>query len=324
MAVAGTVLLTELTVEQKAKILDGIILGAEHEGEFVDKVDRISLDANRTSVTWRRSYLPEIDKTSDKFKNGLTEGVTPDAEKYSVAEYSANVIENGWYFDFSTKVLRHSFDDLKSGWTKQLKNLFVSYEDEKIADAYVSTKNVVTDCDLTSLADLTVLSGILYENKAKPIDGFYNLVVSVDLANAMLIAYKDSIQHTSEKEAIIKGEIGYIGNFRVIRSRLQAFKGVGITARPFVAYGLTPEDKYPVCAVSYEDAGNGEIIFKVGDGTDPLNQRGSLGLYVDGQGWYIQDDTCIITGTAAATKEVKKSVIASPSNFVKKETSPAA
>lgn len=293
--------LGDLPQEEKEQIRDAIIYSAEHEGEFYSEVNKTPLDENRTSMTFTRSYLPEIDKTSDRYKNGLVEGVTPDPEEINEADFTVPVNENGWYYRFTRKALNHAFRSIKQRCIKFLQNIFKSYHDEKIADAYLSSANIVTNIDLLKLNDLLTLHTILFKNGAVEFNGFYKLKVAPEIADQMLIAYKDIITHTTQKESIVKGEIGEIGGFRVIKSKLQAFKVSDGKGR-FVAYGLTTKGEYPVGITSYDDM-NAEIIYhKPGtNGNDELNQRGSIGLYVDGHGFYVYDDAICVTGTATIT-----------------------
>lgn len=290
--------LGDLPQEEKEQIRDAVIYSAEHDGEFYSEVNKTPLDENRTSMTFTRSYLPEIDKTSERYKNGLVEGVTPDPEQINEADFTVPVNENGWYYRFTRKALNHAFRNIKQRCIKFLQNIFKSYHDEKIADAYLSSANIVTDIDLLKLNDLLTLHTILFKNGAVEFDGFYKLKVAPEIADQMLIAYKDLITHTTQKESIVKGEIGEIGGFRVIKSKLQAFKVSGGKGK-FVAYGLTTKGEYPVGITSYDDM-NAEIIYhKPGtNGNDELNQRGSIGLYVDGHGFYVYDDAICVTGTA--------------------------
>lgn len=290
--------LGDLPQEEKEQIRDAVIYSAEHEGEFYSEVNKTPLDENRTSMTFTRSYLPEIDKTSDRYKNGLVEGVTPDPEQINEADFTVPVNENGWYYRFTRKALNHAFRSIKQRCIKFLQNIFKSYHDEKIADAYLSSANIVTNIDLLKLNDLLTLHTILFKNGAVEFNGFYKLKVAPEIADQMLIAYKDLITHTTQKESIVKGEIGEIGGFRVIKSKLQAFK-VSEGKGKFVAYGLTTKGEYPVGITSYDDM-NAEIIYhKPGtNGNDELNQRGSIGLYVDGHGFYVYDDAICVTGTA--------------------------
>jgi len=290
--------LGDLPIEQKEQILDSIIYSAEHEGELYSEVNKEKLDANKTSMTFIRSYLPEIDKTSARYKNGLVEGVTPDPESINEAEFAVTVNENGWYYRFTNKALNHAWTDIKGRCSKYLQNLFKTYHDEKIADAYLSSANTVTGVDLTSLADLLKLSTMLYKNGATEFEGgFYKLKVAPEVVDKMLVQFKDIITHTTQKEAVVKGEIGEIGGFRVIKSRLQAFAVVSGSGYPFVAYGKTAKGEYPVSICAYDDL-NAQVIFTElgGLGNDPLKQRGAIGLHVDGHGFYVFDDSICITG----------------------------
>lgn len=294
--------LKDLPLEEREQISDAIRYSAEHEGELFTEVNHEKLDENKTSMTFIRSYLPKIDKTSERYQNGLLEGVTPSAEEINEAEFSVPVIENGWYYKFTNKAVNHAWLDIKSRCSKFLGNIFKTYHDEKIADAYLSSANTVSNCDLLELKDLLRLNTILYKNGAVPFaGGFYKLKVPCEVADAMLVAYKDIITHTTQKESVVNGEIGEIAGFRVIKSRLQAFAYNSVSGTgKFVAYGLTAKGEYPVSICAYDNLADSVILTPLGGlGDDPLKQRGAIGLYVDGHGFYVFDDAICVTGTCA-------------------------
>lgn len=306
--------LGDLPEEQKEQILDAIIYSAEHQTEMYNQTNKYELDQNKTSLTYIKSFLPKIDKTSDRYKNGLVEGVTPDPEQINEAAYSVNVVENGWYYKFTNKMLNHSWHSIKETCTKFLQNLFNSYHDEKIADEYLSVANIITDAIETSDKDafyesLLNLKSILFVSKATPVDGMYYIFKSnVAVTDKMLSSFKDIITHTTEKNALIKGEIGELAGFRLVSSALQAFEVDDEKKAPFVVYGKNNKGRYPVSTVSY-DKTNAKIFFNdLGKGeNDPLHQRGSIALYVDGHGFFVEDDSCAIRGQISipSSKPVK-------------------
>ncbi len=291
--------LGDLPLEEKEQIADSIRYSAEHNSEFFGEVNHEKLDANRTSMVFMRSYLPKIDKTSDRYINGLVEGITPEPEQINEAEFSVAVNEIGWYYKYTNKALNHSWLDIKGRCSKFLQNIFISYHDEKIADAYLSSANVVTGCDLTALKDLLRLNTILFKNGAVPFEGgFYKLRVAPEVGDAMLVAYKDLITHTTQKEAVVQGEIGEVAGFRIIKSRLQAFAKSG-NNYPFVAYGKTLKGEYPVSICAYDNMAESIVVTPLGGlGDDPLKQRGAIGLYVDGHGFYVFDDSVCVRGVS--------------------------
>lgn len=303
--------LGDLPLEEREQIAESIRYDAEHNGEFYTEVNHEKLDANKTSMTFMRSYLPKIDKTSDRYVNGLVEGVTPDAEEINEAEFSVSVHEVGWYYKFTNKALNHAWLDIKGRCAKFLQNLFKTYHDEKIADAYLASANVVTGASLIKMEDLLRLNTILFKNGAVPFDGgFYKLKVAPEVADAMLVAYKDLITHTTQKEAVVIGEIGEIGGFRVIKSKLQAFQKDSNGNYPFVAYGKTNKGEYPVSIVAYDDMAEDIILTPLGGlGNDPLKQRGAIGLYLDGHGFYVFDDSVCIRGDMASPTGLSTAVM---------------
>lgn len=309
--------LGDLPLEEKTQIKDAILYSAEHEGEFYTETNKEPLDSNRTSITYTRSYLPEIDKTSSRYKNGLVEGETPDPEKINEADFTVSVMENGWYYSYTNKLMNHSYRSMKERFTKYLTNLFKSYHDEKIADAYLRSANVVTSIDIFKLEDLLTLATILYKNGAQDEGGYYKLKVAPEVADKMLITYQDIITHTTEKNAIVKGEIGEIGGFRIIKSKLQAFAVNGGSAK-FIAYGKNDKGRHAVTQVAYDDM-NGEVIVQglgSSGSNDPLKQRGTIGLYLDGHGFFVEDDAVCVVGTLTDLTAVDKFDNAKRSNFV--------
>lgn len=295
--------LGDLPLEEKEQIADSIRYSAEHNSEFFGEVNHEKLDENKTSMVFMRSYLPKIDKTSERYRNGLIEGVTPDAEEINEAEFSVSVNEIGWYYKFTNKALKHAWLDIKARCSKFLQNIFVTYHDEKIADAYLASANTVSSCSLLEYKDLLRLNTILFKNGAVPFDGgFYKLKVAPEVADAMLVTYKDLITHTTQKEAVVVGEIGEIGGFRIIKSKLQAFQKDGSNNYAFVAYGKTPKGEYPVSICAYDNMAEDIVVTPLGGlGNDPLKQRGAIGLYVDGHGFYVFDDSVCIAGSMASS-----------------------
>lgn len=275
---------------------------AEHDSEMYTQVQHLKLDADKSSLTYTRVEYPELDKTSFRYKHGLIEGETPDPEQIKMASYTISLIPNGWYYEFTDRAANHALHDLKSIMVNCLKDLFNQYHDEKIADAYLTSASVVTNTDLTKLEDLIALKNQLKKNKAKEIDGFYILKVDSDVTSKMLLSYKDMITHTTQKESLINGEIGEIAGFRLVNSNLQAFKKDSSKGYPFIAYGKLRTGQYPIGCVAYDNM-NSQIIWKgLGElGNDPLNQRGSVGLKVDGHGFAVMDDSAVLNGYQVAT-----------------------
>ena len=106
--------LGDLPLEQREQMLDVILYSAEHESEFLNEVNHKKLDANKTSLTFMRTFLPEIDKTSERYKNGLLEGITPSPEQINEAQYTVRVRQIGWYHRLTDVALDHAFFPLRS------------------------------------------------------------------------------------------------------------------------------------------------------------------------------------------------------------------
>jgi hypothetical protein len=290
--------LGDLPLEQKEQISDAIKYSAEHEGELYTQVSRAKLDENKTSMTFIRSYLPKIDKNSDRYHNGLVEGVTPDAEQINEAEFSVSVMENGWYFKFTNKAVNHSWLDVKARCSKFLSNIFKTYHDEKIADAYLTSANVVTGFDPLKYQDLQRLGTIIYKNGGT---GKIVFKSAPEVIDAMVAHYKDILEGSDKNEAIISGEVGRVADITLVKSRLQAFEAKDGNY-PFICYSTNQSGEYPVTICAYDNMAEQIILTPLGGlGDDPLKQRGAIGLYVDGHGFYVSDDSVAIRGDIATS-----------------------
>lgn len=288
--------LGDLPLEQKEQISDAIKYSAEHESEMYTQTNKAKLDENKTSMVFYRSYLPKIDKTSERYKNGLVEGVTPDPEQINEAEFSVSVIENGWYYKFTNKAIKHAWTNIKARCTKFLSNLFNTYHDEKIADAYLSSTNTVTSFNPLEYKDLLRLKSIIFKN-----GGGKDIVFKAndEVIDAMTAYYKDIFKENKTNEIVLEGEVGKVAGIRLVKSRLQAFEQVS-SAHPFICYSKNKKGEFPVTMCAYDDMAEDIIVMPLGSlGNDPLKQRGSIGLYVDGHGFYVSDDAVCIRGTIA-------------------------
>ena len=305
--------LGDLPLEQKEQISDAIKYSAEHEGEMYTQVNHAKLDANKTSMVFYRSYLPKIDKTSDRYANGLVEGVTPDPEQINEAEFSVSVIENGWYYKFTNKAINHAWLDIKARCSKFLANLFKTYHDEKIADAYLSSANTVTGLDPLKYEDLLRLKSILFKNGGT---GDIIFKSNFEVIDAMCMTYKDIFESNLKNDQLLEGEVGKVAGIRLVKSRLQAFEKVS-TNHPFVCYCKNQNGEYPVTICAYDNMAEDIIVTPLGGlGNDPLKQRGAIGLYVDGHGFYVSDDAICIRGVIANSAiSAKLSSLVPTTNF---------
>ncbi len=323
---AKAVKLADITLEDRSKFLDAILIPADDENQLSAIIKTYSLDADKTSVTYTKIFPPKIDKTSAHYKNGLVEGVAPEPSSMEVGQYKTAVQQYGEYIPFTDKEWKHdAYELVKSYAVPYLRNKFGLLVKEKAFDAALSSANVITDCDLTQFDDLSRIKDILFNNGCDPIDGVnYLLFVPTEVASKMLGVYKDIVDHTTQKEAIIKGEIGEINGFRIIRCNTQALKDVGDGKYRFLAVGRSQVGN-PLGKVAYGQD-NGEIILKdLGEnGQDPLNQNGSVGIKIDGVGWFVVDDSCIISGvsTLEGLKYTTEFNHANGSNIIHDVTTP--
>lgn len=300
--------LQDLPAEQKAEYLDLINLLVEKDSLLLPFARRLSLDANKTSIAYPLVIAPTIDKTGNEYKFGLAEGYSPEPETLEEIEIHKAVQDYGWVYIFTKKAINKSFRDIR---TKLIENLRIKerkFYDEKIADAMFSSLNTLSaETDLCVEANVDKLYVMLAENDCEPIDsdGNYGLIVCPELARAMKRKYGELITHTSEAEAPIKGTIGVFGGFRIIEAKgIQAFRPTAGTKAPFVAFGKTAKGDFPIGVV--DPAENADLVIKdfgsVQSG-DTLNKIGSIGISLEGVGFYCIDDGAVIHGTSTTTGE---------------------
>lgn len=309
--------LGDLPVEKKEQIKDRIIYGLEHEAELTNFGFKINLDANKTSYSWRKHYLPKIDKTSTMYRNGLLEGVTPDPEQYSVSEYHATVKPYGWWIGFTDEIKNHSFDDVVADFGNDLSNIVVSFHDEKKADAMLTTKNVVTGFDIGDKIDLVRAKSYL-SKYATPVDGYFNCLVPIEAEAYLFKKYAEDFKYSAQHDKILEtGYIGTVGGIKFKSSALKAFAPTvanNKTTFPFVIWGKSKLlKKDPVGYLGYDK--QMEVISKgLGElGNDPLNQRGSVGVKLDGQSYFVADDLAIIRGEMEITDAGEVKALTFPS-----------
>jgi hypothetical protein len=128
--------------------------------------------------------------------------------------------------------------------------------------------------------------------------------------------YKDIFEANKKNDIVLEGEVGKVAGIRLVKSRLQAFDKDGSSNHPFICYCKNQNGEYPVTICAYDNMAEDIIVTPLGGlGNDPLKQRGSIGLYVDGHGFYVSDDAVCIRGQIAnSTISAKLSSLA-PTNI---------
>lgn len=320
--------LSDFVSQNQAEIEKAISYSAEHKGVLSRFVNRKTISGDRTSISFHKAYLPEVDRDSDEYKNGLVEGVTPPPSSLNLAEVSEPLVPWGDWIPYSDRLAEHAYGDLVDEARRSLANKASSYDDEKCTDAYLSSGNTITGFDPTDFADLVKIKTILQKNGAEPLNGFFIFVCSPDLGAVILNKHKDIITHTTRSEDVITGELGEIAGLRIVPSNAQALQGTlgdSKTTFPFIAFGMTTRGLFPVTAAGYGSKNARLIVKDPGElgGTDEngrpdaLNQRGSIGIKIDGTGFYVNDDSAIVTGTCDVSETTVLTEKFDPSNTSK-------
>lgn len=231
----------------------------------------------------------------------LTEGVTPDGNKIAVNEIHESLRQIGYWVSYSDKLSWEAVDPLIAEVTKAEGRQAGKSIDTLIRDVVSAGSNVIYAPNYAAGAytentargtmngtalmtcDLLINAAAALEAQDAPtIDGEYVAImhpyVAADLQKTQ--AWQDA-QRYVHPEKIYKGEIGSIGNIRVIKNtRAKINAGAGAT--------ISGNDKYSVFATmvlgadayavsELEGAGLQHIVKPLGAGEDPLNQRGSIG-----------------------------------------------
>lgn len=306
----NTIKLSDFKMDARCDALrDAIVFGLEESTPLAQYCNKKVLAKDATTFSFKRLIAPKLDKSDSAYKNGLAEGKNPVPGKLTKVEQTVGVQRWAAAYEFTQSFWEHSYANAEDEIRVSLKSQAVQYINEKQADAFLSSTNVVTGIDFGDVADFLQLANILMVNGAKKIDGYYVLLLHPSVYSKICIDFMDKVSHTSEREAPVKGEIGYFMGFRMIPVALQAFQPTG-NAYPFAAFGTSSDgETFPVTTVSYDgDANgaadvNGQVRLIVKDfGTvkndDYTNQTGAMSIEFAGTNTVVVDDSVLVNGTS--------------------------
>ena len=226
----------------------------------------------------------------------LTEGVTPNGRKAVFRKITESLHQKGDYITLSDKLQLTSVDPVLSEITTAQGRQAGKSIDTLVRDVVHAGTNVLyapnydgTDytenvarstIDGTGLMSVDLLlqaAAILEAQDTPTINGEYIAIMHPYVA-CDLERTKDwqDLQRYVHPERIYDGEIGSIGNIRVIkntRAKIRYQAGAGnISIFDTMVLGLEP---YAVTEL--EGAGMQHIVKQLGSGDDPLNQRSTTG-----------------------------------------------
>ena len=290
----------ELSVQQMSDIQKSILVNARRESFWGKFCSHTPFASGHDAIEWRKLALSKL--TASDIVN-LTEGHTPDPKKLVYVNFKTSVVDYGNWIAYTDKSKRYNYDDV----VRDAKTSLGDDADQQ-AELRKGAQFIAGTCTITEganfLATLLKAKVILKKNGAKPVArGKYACIMSSEQAAEVLVAYKDSIQYTSQKESIIEGYLGELGGFILYETTSPLiYKTSSIAYVLFMGKSIFG---MPVGTISIGN--DGVEVFDKGLGSipeldngvvkpDALNQRGSVGYKVMGFGTRIIADECILRG----------------------------
>lgn len=207
---------TDLSVEQIADIQKSLLVSLRSKEAFWDKFcSHSKIGDGFSSYKWRKLNIPQL-KQSDLVN--LTEGVTPAGLSMEYVAFSVSPVNFGDWIGYTDESKKYNFDDVTADAKEILaQRAFESVEGRKAKQFIQGTCTIDLNANNVAdgfMKDLLKARTILRKNKVQPLrNGKYGSILSPEHAAEVLLAYKDKITHTSEKEAIINGYIGELAGF---------------------------------------------------------------------------------------------------------------
>lgn len=328
-----------LSVEQISDIKKSIIVSLRSKEKFWDAFcSHDKVGDGYSAYEWRKLNLTKV--TPSDLVN-LTEGVTPDALSMTYVSFKETPVDFGTYIEYTDKAKKYNYDNVVADAKIVLAQHALESTELRKGQAYVSGTCTMdlTASNVTNhfLKDLLKARTILKKNNVKPIsNNKYGVIMPPEVAAEVLLDYKDSITHTSQKEALINGYLGELGGFilyenadAVMYKHTDASGTEGQTGYvPAADYGYClfigkTEYGMPVRTIAFGDAsvqvfdsglGDGAPQVEVSNGTitavkgDPLHQRGTVGYKVMGFATNILFDEAVIRAEYPISSVVSLSV----------------
>ena len=228
----------------------------------------------------------------------ITEGVTPDGNKFNVTAVSCTVDQYGDYIEQTDMLELTAVDNTIVEATKELAaqagvtldtvvrnelngGTNVMYaplvtEDGKEAEI-LSREDITKDCKLR-VKDIFRAAAQLKSVNAPKIGGAYVAIVHPYVAYDLMQEAGNQwmeVQKYATPENMLKGEIGCLGGVRFVESTEAKIWNEGASGCAVFATLIIGADAYGVTSVN--GGGVEHIVKQKGYGNDPLNQRSSVG-----------------------------------------------
>lgn len=286
-----------LTVEQKELIKKELWNKIKPRvGTWASRVSSLKVPAPYKTITFRTAVY---NKPEDIGKAVLLEGIKPDPTKgVKYTERRLTTQPLGWYKDYTDEALEYTFDEVVRDNTEDLANMAKGSIDNDIAKLYVSGNNVVSAADgLTRelISKIRIYLGKFTDTSDKQV---YCILTPED-STALRLKYNvpgaNLFQDLPQNEgAVINATLTRFE--KVIfeeDDNINMYSADG-TKRYALFYIKDNKGRYPV---SGSNNSNLEFIQKPlgSSGTDdPLNQKGSFGIKMQGYGNAITADECLV------------------------------
>lgn len=231
----------------------------------------------------------------------ITEGVTPDGSKIDASAIEATVSQYGDFIKYSDLLSMTTIDPIVSeyayalsaqaGLTKDtltrnelLTGTNVIYADKVGADGTVTPVKSRAELDGTAKLSVKTLykaAAVLKAQNTPTINGSYVAIIHPYAKNDLMAEAKenwiDIAKYGEHIKDIIDGEVGKIGNIRIVESSEAKVYAKGQDSCPNSIFCTLVLGDGAYGTVDIEGGGLEMIVKQLGAGDDPLNQRATIG-----------------------------------------------
>lgn len=272
---------------------------------FAKMWEKPMIDNGIGTISWAKPSKLEVSAATAT----LTEGTTPSSTAFSYSTISTTPTQYGIYVEISDRLIKAAPTKILNDAAKEVGSNMARIIDQVIQTEIMAGTNVLYagtgNTARTDLAATDVVTGAdirkavvkLRSEDAPTIDGTYYLAavhsfVAGDLAGESNGAWIEFSKYTTP-DKLFKGEMGALYGARFSQSsNIQTFAST-TTVYPTLVFG---KGGYGVAEFSSLEA----IYKPLGAGTDPLNQRATVGGKVDFSAKRLQED-CLCRIESGAT-----------------------
>lgn len=271
----------DLSYEMKTFYDKVLIRAAEPELVHDQFAQKRPIPANSGKTIEFRKF-----STLPKATTALTEGVTPDGQKYSVTHVEATIAQYGAYIAISDMLQLTAFDNNMAEITRMLGSQAGRTSDTITREVLAANTNFYFAGGAASAAtagnmsvdDVREAVNILKNNNAKKIDGYYVAIIHPDIEFDLMDddAWISASEYAGSTQ-IFNGEIGKLYGVRFVEStEAKVGTTTSITDKSYFTQFLGA-DAYGVTSI--DGKGIETIVKQKGSaGTaDPLDQRATVG-----------------------------------------------